>query len=326
MMKLIKLVITILAVSCGLSASAQTKELDLKVFGRNSALVDGAQIALADIAEIQCTDPQRYGELDRLSKIRISQAPKAGLTKTLSAREIIQTLKSNGVDLTKVGYSFPSEITVTRSSAEIGVNRIVGAIEKALNKSVGDIRVAGINPEAVHTKIPIGELQLNAIPSPLAAYEPGRRNFTLTATVDDSEEIRVPVVAEVEEWAEFPVAARPLSRGEIVEEKDIAKARLNINAIPRDIVREPESVVGLATMQQVQSGEVFRENRLRIVPVIDQGQKVTVIYTLGAVHASATGIALDAGVTGDKIRVKNESSKRIIEGEIVEPGLVKVMP
>jgi flagella basal body P-ring formation protein FlgA len=56
------------------------------------------------------------------------------------------------------------------------------------------------------------------------------------------------------------------------------------------------------------------------------GDRVQVVAQLGGIEVSASGIALGGGDNGARLRVRNQSSGRIIDAMIVGPGKVSALP
>ncbi|HAS50615.1 MAG TPA: flagella basal body P-ring formation protein FlgA, partial [Gammaproteobacteria bacterium] len=57
---------------------------------------------------------------------------------------------------------------------------------------------------------------------------------------------------------------------------------------------------------------------------VRQGETVTLIAGQSGMQVTSSGIALsDAGI-GERVRVRNETSKRVIQGTVVEQGRVEV--
>ncbi|MCB0340106.1 MAG: flagellar basal body P-ring formation protein FlgA, partial [Bdellovibrionales bacterium] len=81
---------------------------------------------------------------------------------------------------------------------------------------------------------------------------------------------------------------------------------------------------GFETNRNIGFGEVFRKPMLHIPPVITSGSKVTVFYKSAAMEATASGVAVEDGIEGSEIRVRNDNSNKVITGRVVGPGMVQV--
>ena len=58
--------------------------------------------------------------------------------------------------------------------------------------------------------------------------------------------------------------------------------------------------------------------------MVEMGAMVTLVYRSGGIEATASGVAIESGAQGDEIRVRNDSSRKIILGKVLEPGMVGV--
>ena len=74
----------------------------------------------------------------------------------------------------------------------------------------------------------------------------------------------------------------------------------------------------------IRAGEPIRASDLRPVETISKGTVVTMVVRAPGITLTATGRAIQAGATGDIIRVSNLKSHRIVQGTIVSPGRVDV--
>ncbi|MFM1848343.1 MAG: flagellar basal body P-ring formation protein FlgA, partial [Pseudomonadota bacterium] len=195
------------------------------------------------------------------------------------------------------------------------------AIEAAAVKMGREIVVKRLNLGG-DIQVAPGDAVAEAVP--FTTRGAGRLGFTLKMRDDLGDTTSFNVEAFVDEWAEMPVAKRALPRGAVVSEEDVMMARLNISALPGDVAREHSRIVGLSIASDIAFGEVFRRNKLAIPAAVEANSRVTVIYRSPGFEATASGVALENGIVGQEIRIRNESSKKIISGTVVEPGLVRV--
>ena len=76
--------------------------------------------------------------------------------------------------------------------------------------------------------------------------------------------------------------------------------------------------------RNLKAGETLRPSLLKQPKTIKKGQKVSIIARSGSLQVSMPGKALDSGHTGDHIRIRNLSSKRVIEGRIIGPDQILI--
>ena len=71
-----------------------------------------------------------------------------------------------------------------------------------------------------------------------------------------------------------------------------------------------EDLVGRKLKQNVSLGFPIRSRHLQLDWVISKGDKIDIIKSIGTIFISASGVALENGQKGEKIRVMNLSSEK----------------
>lgn len=304
-----------------LSLPAVAAERAIKIKGRTDAVVTKKEISLGDIAEVHSDDITLADTVVGLKKVRIAESPKPGDNLSISAYKILDALREGGVDLKKVGYSFARSMRVRRASRMVREDELIDAIQSILDQEKRDATVNEVFYSGAAAIAP-GDAKFSA--KEIRSRKRGRSTFEVFAKVKGEAPLRIRVDANIDEWAEVPVARHSIQRGSVVSERDLMRARLNIAAIPPDSSTDEAAIIGYEATQTIQQGDVFRNATLNIPAMIENGEKVTMVYKLKGLSATATGIAMQAGAAGDSIRIRNTSSKKILVGKVVEPGLVKV--
>jgi flagella basal body P-ring formation protein FlgA len=152
----------------------------------------------------------------------------------------------------------------------------------------------------------------------------GLSRIIVEARSESGEVEQLTLVGTLDEFMYMPVASRQLSVGNVVSFEDVVMARLDTKSLPRDVASTRDGIVGHAVKRTLSTGDFFRSPDLVLPHDITAGSSVTIKFSGRGFTATATGSALEGGRRGGKIRVRNEISKRILQGTIVEPGLVEV--
>lgn len=71
-------------------------------------------------------------------------------------------------------------------------------------------------------------------------------------------------------------------------------------------------------------GTIINSKNLRPQKIIQRGELIMLVATAGQMEVRMSGTALSDGSLGQRVRVKNLSSKRVVEGVVDGPGTVKV--
>ena len=106
--------------------------------------------------------------------------------------------------------------------------------------------------------------------------------------------------------AEEIVAARNIRAGDVISASDI------VTPADRIALRRAVDIIGKEAGRAFYRGQAIDETKLRAATLIKRNSIVQMEFARGAMTISAEGRALDNGALGDRIRVMNLGSKRIV--------------
>ncbi len=86
----------------------------------------------------------------------------------------------------------------------------------------------------------------------------------------------------------------------------------------------PDALIGKVARQTLLPGRPITQSDLREPHAITQGQSTLIVFKSGGLTITGSGIALQAGATGDPVSVRNVDSGRIIKGTVGSDGAVHV--
>jgi flagella basal body P-ring formation protein FlgA len=288
--------------------------------GKNEVVVTETLIHLADVAHVESPRIQDDEQIIRIKKISIGPSPKAGQTLTLEGTKVLERLRDEGIRLDDVRYSLPREISVTRAFREVGIDELERALLSFLEKGDKQIEVKQL---VVDKPIRVSTDSNGVEVVALNSTHPGHYGVDYRA-LSASDDARFHLRAVAEEWRTIPVASRPLKRGGIVSADDVELKKVSKESVGRDAIENIGDLVGHQLTRDVGQGEMVSSAALIVPPVITVGSKVTLLFRQGRLEATAVGVALDSGTSGAQIRVRNESSNKVVTGMVVEPGIVAV--
>ena len=128
---------------------------------------------------------------------------------------------------------------------------------------------------------------------------------------EDNWRIYVPVRISIS--TPMVTAAHSLSRGDIVQNNDLAIDMIELKAYRRQGFTSLSQIVGAKLKKNIRAGEVLERND---VCVVCRNEKVVIRAVKGELTITTKGTALSDGSTGDQVRVKNDKSNRIIDGVV----------
>jgi flagella basal body P-ring formation protein FlgA len=210
---------------------------------------------------------------------------------------------------------------------------LVRASEPALNQ----IQQAAI--AAVHAAIPQQDvdiepaaidqrLNLSACVSPLATKILGTGQIKATTTVEVScsapRPWRIYVPVRIAAYANVLITARPLVKGDVLAMVDVLPARRVISALAYGYFERPEQVVGRTLKRSLQAGAILSPADIQQTYLVRRGQEVNLMAAQGALQVKSLGEAMGDGGLGDRIKVRNKASGRVVEGTIRSSEIVEV--
>ena len=133
--------------------------------------------------------------------------------------------------------------------------------------------------------------------------------------------VPVDVVVESRVW----VAARSLPRGHLLTRDDIVADVRDVSRMTRGYIDDPRQLVGQRLRSSVLAGHVLTPRLLEADRIVRRGQTVTLAVSQGGVDIRMAGRALADGALGQRIRVENLNSGRIVEGVVRSPELVEIL-
>lgn len=169
-------------------------------------------------------------------------------------------------------------------------------------------------------------LQLARCPQPLAfkVNDPGFAggHQTVLTRCDSAAPWSVYVPAQINLFRRVPVASRNLERGAVVTQGDLMIEVVNVSQLRQGQYMDAEAVVGKEVKRSINKGEPFRTAALDAPLAIKRGDQVAIELSTGAISVHSQGTAMANGRIGERIRVRNNQSDRLVTAEVVAPGKV----
>lgn len=117
--------------------------------------------------------------------------------------------------------------------------------------------------------------------------------------------------------AEDLVAAKNIRAGEIITASAIVSPK------DRDAMRRAAGMIGLEATRTFYKGQPLYEDEMRNPTLIKRNAIVKMAFSKGRMSISAEGRALDQGGLGDRVRVMNLTSKRVVVAIVTGTNSVK---
>ncbi|HER34702.1 MAG: flagellar basal body P-ring formation protein FlgA [Halothiobacillaceae bacterium] len=133
---------------------------------------------------------------------------------------------------------------------------------------------------------------------------------------------RIYVPVELTRRQQAVVATRPLSAGDVLGADDLGLATVDANRARQRYFHDPQELVGMMATQPLRSGQLITSNTLGVNAVVERGDRVSIQAGTGGFVVGSTGeVQARAGV-GQRVRVKNIHSGKVIEAIVVDSRTV----
>lgn len=121
------------------------------------------------------------------------------------------------------------------------------------------------------------------------------------------------------------VAARTLPRGHLLTTADLVTEERDVTRLASGYVSSKDELVGQRLKSQLLAGRILTPKLLQADKAIRRGQSVTLVIRSGDISIQMGGKALVDGAIGQRIRVENSNSGRVVEGVVRSQEHVEVL-
>lgn len=120
------------------------------------------------------------------------------------------------------------------------------------------------------------------------------------------------------------VLAHPLPRGTLLEESQLRVERHDVGRLPGGYLADIGAARHMVLRRALPAGTVLTPQMVEPPRLVQRGQRVILMAESAAISVRVAGEALADGGLGDRVRVRNLSSRQVVEGTVLSRGVVGV--
>jgi flagella basal body P-ring formation protein FlgA len=120
------------------------------------------------------------------------------------------------------------------------------------------------------------------------------------------------------------VAARPLSRGMVVQVEDVELLERDLAGMRSGYYTDLSEVVGKQVSRTASMGATITTLMVKSPREIKRGQQISLVAESNGLKVQMMGKALADGVSGERIQVRNLSTKKVVEGTVQSSSTVQI--
>ena len=305
---------------CGAAAMASSP---ISIALKEKVFVDGEIVHLGDIAVVEGTDTAKTA---KLVKLGIEKAPLPEKSLWVRKAHVIAKLELFGLSASDYHLTHNGAVEVFRRSVKVSPETIRQAVKAYIEAhspwAANQLKIKNIrlkNP--LH--VPPGEMHIS-VQAPKHTDWLGATPFSVRVSVMGRLVKKITVAATIEVWSDVVLAARPLGRNQPVTPESIKIVRMSLSRAPSNAILSKDLVLGRRVNRSIAANSILRSDQVELPPVVKRGDILQVVARSRALKISVKGLAKENGALGERIRVQNIRSKRIIYAQVLDHQTVQV--
>ena len=132
------------------------------------------------------------------------------------------------------------------------------------------------------------------------------------------------VPVQIEVHGEVVVLGQPLPRGSVLQPAHLRLERQDVGRLSNGYLGNLEEARDMVLRRALQAGTVLTPQMVEPPRLVERGQHVLLVADTGPVAVRVQAEALADGALGERVRVRNLSSQKIIEARVLSHGVVGV--
>jgi flagellar basal body P-ring formation protein FlgA len=231
-----------------------------------------------------------------------------------------------GLEIAALWFGASGGMTAAAATTMQSLDNVRAAAEQAVREHYA---TPGSRIEITSGSLDL-RLQLVECQQPLRALIAGNAPVSSRMTVpvqcpqDGGWTVRVPL--QVQLFRTVLVANRPLLRGDGVSAADVHGEERDVTRLGYGYIENLDQVAGRALARAVARGSVLSPGALGGRRMVRAGDHVEMVARLDGIEVRADGVALGSGDNGARLRVRNESSGKVVDAMVSAPGVVVALP
>lgn len=218
-------------------------------------------------------------------------------------------------------------IFLTVSAQAASLQALHDVEHAAYLKAVSEAQARFVNPQVSINSMD-KRLRLQACDKPLETFANHEqlRSGQLTIGVRCHSPVSwtVYVSSQVKVMRDVVVTRRALPADHILTADDIKLAEHDIASMRKSYLKDASILIGQKLKSPLPMGAVLETSQFKSVTLIHRGDLITLVAAVGNMEVRVRGEALANAGLGERVKVKNTSSERVVEGIVDAAGMVRI--
>jgi flagella basal body P-ring formation protein FlgA len=111
-----------------------------------------------------------------------------------------------------------------------------------------------------------------------------------------------------------------------IGENQVAIKRMDVTNLRETPLTSVDALIGHRARRNIKSGKILTQESIELIPDIEPGREVTIVYVDGFCRVTSKGMAMQRGMVGDYVKVKNKASGKTVIARVVDAAAVAIDP
>jgi len=131
---------------------------------------------------------------------------------------------------------------------------------------------------------------------------------------------------KIKKFENVLVTTDKLKRYDVLKSNQITLRKMDVTNLREQALDNMDNITGYRAKRNLRKGTIITSGDVELIPDMEIGREALIVYNDGLCSITAPGIALQNGMAGDYIKVKNKATNKIIVARIVDDKTVAVDP
>lgn len=130
----------------------------------------------------------------------------------------------------------------------------------------------------------------------------------------------------IKRFMDVLVASERIGRNKFLSSESIVIENRSVTALVDKPLTTLDETNGRWSKRRISKGDILTHANTELIPTVQAGQEISIVYRTSGLEISAQGTALENGYSGETIRVRNDKSKKTINATISDDYTAIINP
>ena len=168
------------------------------------------------------------------------------------------------------------------------------------------------------------KLCTNKLKSQFPTYSKQLGRTTVEVSCSDRRAWKILVGVNIKKFVNILTAKHSLPAGKLITQNDVSVRHSDVSRMHNGYFTETSQVLNMVVRRPIRAGQQLSPALVKQKQMVTRGDEILILAKTKHLRIKVKGKALMNGYLGQKIKVRNSKSKRILQATVISNGLVEV--